>query len=591
MFRKLNPQQKNIVFSEDNLLLTACPGSGKTRVLTYKIAYELEKTKDSKKHVVALTFTNRAAEEISSRVENMHLQDQRLWTGTLHAFCLEWILRPYSAYCAEIKNGFQVLDQYTADKLLQEIKKANGTGQYENVITKLNRNGVAININPKYQKVAIQYHQALRELKVIDYDQIIYLSFRLLLETPKIPKALSRLISLICIDEYQDTQDLQYGIVSTILNAGSQHIKVFFVGDPDQAIYGTLGGVAKTESQIQVELKHHKISSDALTGCYRSTQRIVDYFSNFQLQPYKVEAIGSLASKKGLITFDSKISKSMLYVRIRDIVIYHLNAGVPVTEICITAPEWSLVIECAREMMKLLPHIKFDAPGISPFAKVRDNIWYKITRLILTPSSPKMFATRFRWTKDVMHELVFVHGVMFPEALTSTRLFLRRINRCRRGLQGDFISEIYSALSELASDLKIDLTAAETLNNSLKEFIENARTQQQKGNLPTACDDVSGLFKEKEGIVISTCHGLKGEEYTTVIAFGLLYGKIPFWDVIINKPEIIEVEALKLLYVIGSRAKLNLHLFAESGRVTNNGKAYLPTPFLQNIKWPYDSLA
>lgn len=98
-------------------------------------------------------------------------------------------------------------------------------------------------------------------------------------------------------------------------------------------------------------------------------------------------------------------------------------------------------------------------------------------------------------------------------------------------------------------------------------------------------------FKEKEGVVINTFHGVKGEEYTTVIAFGLLYGYVPHWNIINNKPLRYQTdETKKLLYVVCSRAKKNLYLFSEQGRTTKKGWELPPTKEIESVAYMYDDL-
>ena len=89
----LNPQQRQICMDEGNILLTACPGSGKTRTLTYKLAYIVEKNNNSRKLNIAITYTNRAADEIRERLEKMNVEQDKVWVGTIHQFCLKFIIR------------------------------------------------------------------------------------------------------------------------------------------------------------------------------------------------------------------------------------------------------------------------------------------------------------------------------------------------------------------------------------------------------------------------------------------------------------------------------------------------------------------
>lgn len=92
----LSNEQQDICFSNKNLLVKACPGSGKTRTITYKLAHRIEENPDKVKKLVAITYTNRAAEEIEERIENLGINTERIWTGTIHQFCIEWILKRYT---------------------------------------------------------------------------------------------------------------------------------------------------------------------------------------------------------------------------------------------------------------------------------------------------------------------------------------------------------------------------------------------------------------------------------------------------------------------------------------------------------------
>src|ERR1700679_1001265 len=95
---ELNTEQEAAILDDESVFFVACPGSGKTRALTYKIAYEISRLQSDKQFVVAITYTNRAADEIHERVEHLGVDTSQLWIGTIHSFCLEWILKPYSVY-------------------------------------------------------------------------------------------------------------------------------------------------------------------------------------------------------------------------------------------------------------------------------------------------------------------------------------------------------------------------------------------------------------------------------------------------------------------------------------------------------------
>ena len=102
----LNREQQGAVEHEGNLVVTACPGSGKTRVLTARVIRALGELRSPRERVIALTFTNRAADEIQGRLDEANVDAERLWAGTIHSFALEWILRPYAPYSRCFATGF-----------------------------------------------------------------------------------------------------------------------------------------------------------------------------------------------------------------------------------------------------------------------------------------------------------------------------------------------------------------------------------------------------------------------------------------------------------------------------------------------------
>jgi ATP-dependent DNA helicase UvrD/PcrA len=190
MLEGLNDEQREAVIADGNVLLTACPGSGKTRVLTYKVGYELQKNVANKKKVIALTFTNRAADEIKRRIVRMDIDPEKLWTGTIHSFCLEWILRPYAGYLEELKNGFVIADEYKSEELLSSLKFDYGIPGWQSIATRMDIDGKFVEYSPQILQLLKDYHFLLREEKLIDFDQILYFAFKLLDKFPKIAKTL-----------------------------------------------------------------------------------------------------------------------------------------------------------------------------------------------------------------------------------------------------------------------------------------------------------------------------------------------------------------------------------------------------------------
>lgn len=182
--------------------------------------------------------------------------------------------------------------------------------------------------------------------KEIDFNDILSISFDLVSDKKFIAENISGIIRTILVDEYQDTNELQYKILSSVVMADKK-IQVTFVGDTDQAIYGGLGGIAKTCDELQKEFGI-KFQERELDGCYRSTQRIVDYYSNFQLKSMMIQAVSDIKDETGCLVYDNTINKSELFEKIACIVKDELSKGIPDNEICIIAPQWWLLFPLSK---------------------------------------------------------------------------------------------------------------------------------------------------------------------------------------------------------------------------------------------------
>jgi len=167
--------------------------------------------------------------------------------------------------------------------------------------------------------------------------------------------------------------------------------------------------------------------------------------------------------------------------------------------------------------------------------------------------------------------------IMVPDRIQNYDI-LSAVNHCR-SLDTDGIACLKAVIERVFALLRIDVNREKALPGLIEHFFARIDSRVKQHSLATDYDSISKYFRDKRGVVISTIHGVKGEEYTTVIAVCLLNGYLPHWDFII-KPEkkcIRKTETLKLLYVLCSRAKQNLYLFSETGRKTNKGSEYTPT--------------
>lgn len=288
IYDTLNDRQKEAVFhTEGPVLILAGAGSGKTRVLTHRIAYLLETCEVKPWNIMAITFTNKAAEEMRTRVDALvGLGSESIWVSTFHASCVRMLRRyadrigydtNFAIYdaddqktvmkevCKKLQIDTKTLKERT---ILSAISKAKdsliGPVEYEmQAFGDYNRQKIA--------KAYTQYQETLRKNNAMDFDDLIMQTVELLKSIPEVCKNYQERFRYIMVDEYQDTNTAQFELIR-LLAAGSRNLCV--VGDDDQSIYKFRG------ANIRNILDFEKVYPDAfvvkLEQNYRSTQNILD---------------------------------------------------------------------------------------------------------------------------------------------------------------------------------------------------------------------------------------------------------------------------------------------------------------------------
>jgi len=276
------------------------------------------------------------------------------------------------------------------------------------------------------------------------------------------------------------------------------------------------------------------------------------------------------------ISHNTKIAREELPETIAHIIGSELDNGVAESEICVLAPQWWHLFSMAPKLKKLLPSVSFDAPDISPIKYDRFNPFYLLAQLVFTDAGQKV-SIRKRVTAELLSILQDDFKIPIPEGIDIYDI-LRTIN-LSIDRKEDSIAILQNSISAVFRLLKIQLNHEKHLREVSLLFFEKIQGRVLKYSMATDYASVSKFFKERSGLVLSTIHGVKGEEYTTVIAFALLNGYLPHWNFIMKadlKP-IRFNETQKLLYVLCSRAKKNIYLFSERGHKTKSDNNYSPT--------------
>ena len=401
-----------------------------------------------------------------------------------------------------------------------------------------------------------------------------------------ISRILSNLFSYIFIDEYQDTKEIQYSIVACIMKDELDKIKAFIVGDPNQAIYTSLGGYAISHSELE-SLTDAQFTKMSLDKNYRSSRRIIEYYQNYNVSPRETTAEGKNKNYQSIITYDQVTHKDDLVEKVSRYIEHNINNyGISENEICVIAPWWTHLAALTRNLVHRLPQYSFDGPGLVPFSRDVENFWYKLTRIILTEPSPNMYVKRLRWAFEILDDLALAMVDVEP---FSPKDLLKSINSISIE-EEDGLTYLRTFFYQLFESLDLNFTLYPMLQAHHESFFNSTedrinRLRKESEEFATNIESFRRAFKPRSGIKVSTIHGVKGGEYDAVISFGLLEGLVP------NFNDISEDRAMKLLYVIGSRARKNLHLISERGRMQGfspNQTERTSTEVLQRVHFSYD---
>ncbi len=299
LFDSLNPAQRDAVAHLDGpMLILAGPGSGKTRVITHRIANLIESGVTSHR-ILAMTFTNKAAEEMKTRLNRL-APGHDCWLGTFHKFCAR-LLR-YRAPLVGLSENFTIYDMadsrklikqaieiaevdvrhYSPDKIAEQISAAKSsaiTAEQYQPLSGHALQAIIARIYPRYQ-------QLLQMANGVDFDDLLLYTVDMLRQNPELRSELDERYQYMLVDEYQDTNTVQYQLIR-LLNHDYRNLAV--TGDPDQSIYGWRG--ANIQNILGFETDYPNVKVVRLEQNYRSTKAILrvadQLISNNEMRKHK----------------------------------------------------------------------------------------------------------------------------------------------------------------------------------------------------------------------------------------------------------------------------------------------------------------
>ena len=629
----LNDKQYEAVINTDGpCLVIAGAGSGKTKVLTHKIAYLLNEKNIKPWNILAITFTNKAANEMKSRVETLVGEAAKeIWMGTFHSICVK-ILRNFidrigyeksfiifdtsdqKTLVKECLKSLEIDDKMFTDRaVLSEISNAKNE-MLEPVQYAMRAGGDYR--KEKIARVYAMYQQKLKENNAVDFDDIINLTIKILAENPDVLEYYNDKFKYILVDEYQDTNKSQFTLV-TMLAAKYGNITV--VGDNDQGIYSFRGADISNILNFEKDFPGTKIIK--LEQNYRCTGNILNaanaviknnvvkyekklwtendigelpnFFcgdNEYDEATYVVEQINRLRREEYLKYSDFSVlyrmnaqSRAIEDILRREDIPYKIIGGLKFYE----RKEIKDIIAYLRliynpsdnlSLKRIInePKRGVGKTSIDNISKLSDssNIsMYEIIKNAADFGLNRVFVN----TRDFVEQMEYLMAK--KDELKISELIKETLNKTgyTKALENENSVEAETRIQNLEEFLTVAMEfEEESAENSLGEFLEGI----------TLSSDIDGMEDEEDSVTLMTLHSAKGLEFPVVFLVGMEEGIFPGYKSI-GEPKELEEER-RLCYVGITRARQYLFLTCAKQRTIFGSTTYnAASRFIEEIPKEY----
>ena len=627
IYDKLNEPQREAVYHTDGpLLILAGAGSGKTRVLTHRIAYLIGERGVNAWNILAITFTNKAAEEMRQRVDNLvGFGAESVWVSTFHSACVR-ILRRFIDRLG-YENHFTIYDTDDQKTLIKEVCRkvdvdtkvfkersllsAISSAKNEMILPdefELNAGGDFAKM--KIAKVYREYEAQMKANNALDFDDLLVKTVQLLQTQPDVLESYQERFRYIMVDEYQDTNTVQFQLVSLL---AGKYKNLCVVGDDDQSIYKFRGANIRNILDFEHEFPDAKVIK--LEQNYRSTGNILNA-ANSVIANNRGRKEKSLWTENGegelirLRQFDTAFDEADfigedIKSAVRQggsyndsAVLYRTNAQSRLLEekfIAMNIP-YKIVggvnFYARREIKDLLAYLKTIDNG-------RDDV--AVRRIINVPKRGIGLTTINR-----IQESATERGIGFYEALLAPGL-IAGVGRSATKLDSfaalieyfktlaeemsitDLLQEVIEKTGYIESLENEDKEEAKTRKENIDELIskaaayeESCQDKDEKATLSGFLEevalvaDIDSLDEDQEYVVLMTLHSAKGLEFPRVYLAGMEDGLFPGY-MSINAGDREELEEERRLCYVGiTRAEQELTLTSARRRMVHGETQYNP---------------
>lgn len=608
IYDTLNEEQKKGVFTtEGPVLLLAGAGSGKTRVLTHRIAYLIDELGVNAYNIMAITFTNKAAGEMKERVEHLvGMGSDSIWVTTFHSTCVR-ILRRYAERLG-YDNNFTIYDSDDQKSVMKDICKRlqiDTKMMKERTILSAISSAKDELIQPdeydiktmgdfRKQKIAAahkEYQNILKKSNAMDFDDLIMNCVELFRTCPDVLESYQRRFKYIMVDEYQDTNTAQFQLIRLLADG---HRNICVVGDDDQSIYKFRG------ANIRNILDFEKVYPDAtvirLEQNYRSTQNVLDA-ANAVIRNNVGRKSKTLWTDRGagnrihFRQFDNAYEEAEF---IADDVSRKVKNGEVQAGDCAVLFRTNAQARLLEERF-VVEGIPYDVVGGTNFyarREIKDLLAYLKTidngrddlavRRIINIPKRGIGATTIAKVQDYaeMHEISFydalcrvdeINGI--GKAAEKIRSFVNMIQVFRSSLSTYGLKGLMKDILDTTDYIReMDVNDEEDAQNrieNIEELLSKITSYEEENDMPTLGQfleevalvaDIDHLEEDDNRVLLMTLHSAKGLEFSHVYLAGMEDGIFPSYMTITSDDSTEMEEERRLAYVGITRAKDDLTL-------------------------------
>ena len=633
ILKSLNPEQQEAVKHVDGpLLIIAGAGSGKTRVLTHRIAYLIKEHNVAPSSILAVTFTNKAANEMKHRLNRLTgILSRQLWIGTFHSICGR-ILR-HDIDKIGWRKDFLIFDENDQESLIRDIiKKLDLDDRFKPkvVLEKISKAKNELKGPKEYENTALDfaaekivaayrlYQEALFKNNAMDFDDMLMFTVKLFRSSPATLESYQDRLKYINVDEYQDTNLVQYTLTNML---AKKHRNLCVVGDNDQSIYGWRGADFKNILNFERDYKDAKVI--LLEQNYRSTKTILDaannVIANNQLRKDKNlwtenpegELIEHFAANDShgearFITGEVKkladlpAGRHGKYMYNDFAILYRTNAQSRVLEEVFMQEGIPYRIVSGVKFYERA-EIKDILAYLRLIVNSKDNI--SASRLILNTlegvgkgTLKKLEEAGEKENKSIFEVIQDVDKLeLSPKLKKLLQRFVDTVNGFKFDLQNFTASEmIEKVINESGYKKKLEEEASpEAISRveNIKELISVAKEFEKNSAENTLIafliqvslmTDLDNLDESTPAVTMMTLHSAKGLEFPVVFIAGMEEGIFPHYRSLLEPAEL--EEERRLCYVGMTRAKKRLYLTSAEERLIFGENWYNgPSRFLEEI--------